>query len=110
MANDKLIHKQMLLPLLSFAAVIVVVVILLMTALVIWLTELIGSASLAALCLAGVFILVAWLIYVVWTRPVVDYINEKLDTIYDVAFAARNGYEVVRSFALKLLFHLVKHP
>ena len=110
MANDKLIHKQMLLPLLSFAAVIVVVVILLMTALVIWLTELIGSASLAALCLAGVFILVAWLIYVVWTRPVVDYINEKLDTIYDVAFAARNGYEVVRSFALKLFFHLVKHP
>ena len=100
----------MLLPLLSFAAVIVVVVILLMTALVIWLTELIGSASLAALCLAGVFILVAWLIYVVWTRPVVDYINEKLDTIYDVAFAARNGYEVVRSFALKLFFHLVKHP
>lgn len=110
MANDKLIHKQMLLPLLSFAAVIVVIVILLMTALVIWLTELIGSASLAALCLAGVFMLVAWLIYVVWTRPVVDYINEKLDTIYDVAFAARNGYEVVRSFALKLFFHLVKHP
>ena len=110
MANDKLIHKQMLLPLLSFAAVIVVVVILLMTALVIWLTELIGSASLAALCLAGVFLLIAWMIYVVWTRPVVDYINEKLDTIYDVAFAARNGYEVVRSFALKLLFHLVKHP
>jgi uncharacterized membrane protein YbhN (UPF0104 family) len=110
MANDKLLHKQMLLPLLSFAAVIMEVVILLMTALVIWLTELIGSASLAALCLAGVFLLIAWMIYVVWTRPVVDYINEKLDTIYDVAFAARNGYEVVRSFALKLLFHLVKHP
>lgn len=110
MANDKLSHKQMLLPLLSFAVVIMVVVLLLMTSLAIWLTELIGSASLATLCLAGVFILIAWMIYIVWTRPVVDYINEKLDTIYDVAFAARNGYEVARSFALKILYSLIKHP
>lgn len=110
MADDKLLHKQMLLPLLSFAVAIMMVVILLMTSLVIWLTELIGSASLAALCLAGLFLVVAWIIYIVWTRTVVDYINEKLDTIYDVAFAARNGYEVAKSFALKLLSNLVKHP
>ena len=110
MANDKLINKQMLLPLLSFAAALMAAVILLMTACVIWLTELIGSASLAALIMAGVFLVVSWVVYIVWTRPVIVYINEKLDTIYDVAFAARNGYKVVKSFALKLFFHLIKHP
>lgn len=110
MANDKLLKKQLLLPLLSFAAAIIVATILLMTALVIWLTELIGSAPLAALIVAGVFLAASWLIYAVWTRPVIEYINQKLDTIYDVAFAARNGYEVVRSFALKILLLLTKHP
>ena len=110
MASDKLLKKQMLLPMLCFAAAIMVATILLMTALVIWLTELIGSAALAALILSGVFLLVAWIIYMVWTRSVIDYLNEKLDTIYDVAFAARNGYEVLHKFALKLILHLIKHP
>lgn len=111
MANDKTLYKKrLLLPLLSFGSTILAAIILLMTALVIWLTELIGSASLAALILACGFLAVSWIIYSIWTRDVVEYIDNKLNTIYDVAYTARSGYEALRSFAVKLFSSLVKHP
>ena len=36
-------------------------------------------------------------------RPALDYIRDRLDTIYDVAYAVQNGYKRAFDFLLRFL-------
>ena len=86
--------KVLLAPLIYFVLTAVVAMIMLVVALMMWLSEMIGSVSIASLIVGGLFAFVAWLIYVLSVKRSIDYIRDRLDTIYDVAFAVRNGYKV----------------
>ena len=92
-----------MLPLICFGVTLLMAVMMLVAAAVVALTELIGHAWIATLIVATVLLTVAWLIYLLWVRARIEYIDKRLDTIYDVASAARDGYQVVRSVALRLL-------
>ena len=92
-----------MLPLICFGVTLLMAVMMLVAAAVVALTELIGHAWIATLIVAAVLLAVAWLIYLLWVRARIEYIDKRLETIYDVASAARDGYQVVRSFALRLL-------
>ena len=81
-------------PLIYFAATATTAAILFVTALVAWLAEIIGSVRWATLTVGGFFLFVAWLIYVLAVRHALDYIRNRLDTIYDVAYAVQHGYKV----------------
>ena len=64
-----------------------------LTALVVWLSELVGSFIAAALILGGFFAVVAALIYLVSIREAVERIRARAETVYEVARIARSGYE-----------------
>ncbi len=101
--DDKLPPRSVLAPLVYFAVTAVMALILMVATLVTWLTELIGSATWATLIVGGFFTFVAWLIYVLSVKRSIDYLNDRLDTIYDVAFAVRNGYKVALRYASSFL-------
>ena len=50
----------------------------------------------------------AWIIYITWVKATIDYLDQRLETVYDVASAARNGFNVARSIALRILDIFVK--
>jgi hypothetical protein len=83
-------------------------IILLVAALIMWLSELIGSATFSTLIVGGLFTFVAWLIYVLSIKRCIDYIRDRLDTIYDVAFAVRNGYNVALRFFNSFLGEILR--
>ena len=89
-------------PLIYFAATAATAAIMLIITVVIWLAEIIGSARWATLIVGSFFLFVAWLIYMLAVRPALDYIRDRLDTIYDVAHAVQNGYK--RGFEFLILF------
>ena len=94
MDDNKLSTRTLLAPLIYFAVTTIAAMILIVATVVVWLAELIGSATIATLIVGGFFTFVAWLIYVLSVKRSIDYIRDRLDTIYDVAFAVRNGYKV----------------
>ena len=92
-----------LVPLIYFAATATTAAILLVTALVAWLAEMIGSVRWATLIVAGFFLFVAWLIYVLAVRHAINHFRNRLDTIYEVAYAVQNGYKVAFDLVRGLL-------
>ena len=90
-------------PLIYFAATATTAAILLVTALVAWLAEMIGSVRWATLIVAGFFLFVAWLIYVLAVRHAINHFRNRLDTIYEVAYAVQNGYKVAFDLVRGLL-------
>ena len=98
MDDNKLPVGSVLAPLLYFTITTIMAIILLVTALVMWIAEMTGSATLSTLIVGAGFVFVAWLIYVLSIRRCVAYIRERLDTVYDVAFSIRNGYKVASRF------------
>lgn len=94
MDDNKLQSRSVLAPLVFFAVATAMALIMMIATLVMWLTELIGSATWATLIVGGFFTFVAWLIYVLSVKQSILYVKDRLDTIYDVAFAVRNGYKV----------------
>lgn len=58
---------------------------MLLAALVVWLSELVGSFIAAALILGGFFAVVAALIYLVSIREAVERIRARAETVYEVA-------------------------
>ena len=95
--------KVLLAPLIYFVLTAVVAMIMLVVALMMWLSEMIGSVSIASLIVGGLFAFVAWLIYVLSVRRSIEYVNDRLNTIYDVAFAVRNGYKVALQYLSSIL-------
>ena len=90
-------------PLLYFALTAIMAIILLVAALIMWLYELLGSAKWATLIVGGGFLFVAWLIYVLAVKRCLDYIRDRLDTVYDVAYSIRNGYKVALQYLGSIL-------
>ena len=83
-------------------------VVLFVTALVMWLAEMLDSGALAAVIVGAVFALAAWIIYSVSVRQSIRYINDRMETVYEVAYAVRNWYKLVIRFLRSLLIALVK--
>lgn len=68
-------------------------VMLLITSLVVWLSVLTGSMIAALLIVSGFCFLLAGMIYFLALRDTLSRIQEQIDTVYEVAHAARMGYE-----------------
>ena len=103
MDDNKLTPGPVLTPLLCFVLTSIMAIILLVAALIMWLGELIGSATFSTLIVGGLFTFVAWLIYVLSIKRCIEYVRDRLDTIYDVAFAVRNGYKVALQYLGSIL-------
>ncbi len=108
MDDNKLQSRPTLAPLMWFAVTTIMAMILMVAALVMWFSEMIGSTTWATLIVGGGFTFVAWLIYILSVKRSVDYIKERLDTIYDVAFSVRNGYKVALRFFSSLLSEILR--
>ncbi len=108
MSDQNRNKPKVFLPLISFGITLLMAMIVMVATAVIALAELLSHAWIAALIVAAMLLLAAWVIYIVWARATIEYLNERLETVYDVASAARNGYQVIRSMAFKLLDIIVK--
>jgi hypothetical protein len=108
MDDNKLTPGPVLTPLLCFVLTSIMAIILLVAALIMWLSELIGSATFSTLIVGGLFTFVAWLIYVLSIKRCIEYVRDRLDTIYDVAFAVRNGYNVALRFSSSFLGEILR--
>ena len=98
----------MLVSIVFFIIAAVAAVVLFVAALVIWLAELLDSGALAAVIVGAAFALTAWIIYSVSVRQSIGYINDRMETVYEVAYAVRNWYKLVIRFLRSLLLALVK--
>lgn len=63
-----------------------------------WLTALLDSNVIATLLVAGMFLLIATMIYLLAARRAIEQIKLRWDAIYDVACTARRSYERVIRF------------
>ncbi len=82
-----------------FIATLLLAFVLLVVALVVWLSEIVKSASIATLIVGGAFLVVALLIYLIRARHAMEYLHNRFETIYDVAYVARRGYRATIKFA-----------
>ena len=94
----------MLVSIVFFIIAAMAAVVLFVAALVIWL----DSGALAAVIVGAAFALTAWIIYSVSVRQSIRYINDRMETVYEVAYAVRNWYKLVIRFLRSLLLALVK--
>lgn len=108
MSNEHRSKPQVLLPLISFGIILLIAMIVLVATAVIALAEILPHTWLAALIVAGLLFAIAWIIYLTWVKETLDYLDQRLETVYDVASAARDGYHFVRSIALRVLDIFVK--
>lgn len=70
-------------------------VMLLIATLVVWLSALTGSLIAATLIIGGFCFLLAGVIYLLALRAPIARIQEQIDTVYDVANAAKTAYRWV---------------
>jgi hypothetical protein len=90
-------------PIVYFAATATTAAIMFVATVVAWLTEAIGSLTWATLIVGSFFLFVAWLIYVLAVRHAINHFRNRLDTIYEVAYAVQNGYKVAFDLVRGLL-------
>lgn len=84
--------RRVFTPIILYLTTAIIALVLMVVAFVIWIAEVLGSGSYAALAVGAGFLLVAGLIYLFAARRAIEYIRYRLDTIYDVAYALRHGY------------------
>lgn len=80
---------------LLFGTCVAITILMLLTALVVWLSQVMGSFIAATLILSGFFALASAGIYLFSIREAVERIRSRAETVYEVARAARSGYEWV---------------
>lgn len=80
-------------PLVFFALTAVIAAGMFLTAVVLWLSEILGSTVLACIIVGGVFAIVAIIIYFASVRATIERFRENLDTVYEVSHLAKSGYE-----------------
>lgn len=80
-------------PLVFFALTAVIAAGMLLTALLLWLAEIVGSVALACIMVGGLFALVALILYFASVRRTAARFREHLDTVYEVSRLAKSGYE-----------------
>ena len=78
--------------------------VLLVTALVLWLAELLDSLPLAAVLLGGFTLLIALLTYLLVVRDAIARMRERWEVIYVVVRSLHNGYRRVSGFLHRLLW------
>lgn len=78
---------------LLFGTLVGITLLLLLTALVVWLSQVMGSFIVATLLLAALFALLAAGLYLGAIREAVERIRARAETVYEVARLARSGYE-----------------
>ena len=77
--------------------------ILLTVAVVLWLSEVLGSLLLATLVVWGLDIIIAVVIYFVSLHPSIKRISQRLDTIYEVSAMFEMAYRQVVLFVKKVM-------
>ncbi|MBQ3204433.1 MAG: hypothetical protein IJB39_05580 [Alistipes sp.] len=98
MATDNHSPRSLMTAIVTFLFSIITATILLVVVLLEWLTSLIGSDLVATLIVAAMFLLAAAIIYLLSAHKAITQIKARWDEIYDVAYAARKGFERVRDF------------
>ena len=99
--------------LLLFGISLLIAILLLITALCVWLTAVTGSMIASALIVGGFFALAAAGIYLLAIRETLERLRTQAETVYEVARAARSGYEWVLGkvgAALRLYGELQREP
>lgn len=89
--------------LLLFVLLAATCLLLLLAALVFWLAALTGSMAAAALIVGGACLLLAVVVWLAALREPLARIGERLETVYEVARTAREGYRWITAKALPLL-------
>jgi len=79
----------------SFVFLAASAVVLLLGAFVAWLAELLGSCMLAMACVGGALLLSAVVVYFTAVRGAMNYLRDRMETVYDVARLTREAYEWV---------------
>ena len=92
MDNRKTSGGSFVAALVFFVMTASIAIFLLLTALVVWLSEVTGSFILSSL-VGGFFAVLAAVIYLLAIREGVERIRDQVETVYDVARAAKEGYE-----------------
>lgn len=87
--------ERFVVALILFGAAVLIAILLVLTALLVWLTQWIGSLALAAAILGAVFAAMALAIYLAAIRKPLERLRAQAETVYEVARAARSGYEWV---------------
>ena len=96
MDNRKTSGGSFVAALVFFVMTASIAIFLLLTALVVWLSEVTGSFILSSLIVGGFFAVLAAVIYLLAIREGVERIRDQVETVYDVARAAKEGYEWLR--------------
>jgi uncharacterized protein (DUF983 family) len=87
--------RAVVLPLALFVLTILPAIGLLVVALVIWLSSLLGSEIWACVGVGAILLLVAMIIYFVSLRGIVNQLQERVDTIYEVLKIVKRGFDWV---------------
>lgn len=95
MGNGKSSGGNFVVALLFFVVTVLAASCILLTAFVVWLSELLGSLPVAAGILGGCFTLIALCIYLFSLRRSIERMRERMETVYDVAQLAKEGYDWV---------------
>lgn len=94
--NKSAANGHLFLALLMFCMTAGIAILLLIAALVIGLSELLGSFTWSALLVGGVFALLAAGIYLFSLKGPMEQIRARIETVYDVARLMKQGYDWVR--------------
>ncbi len=89
--------------LLCFVLAAAMALLLLVAALAVWLSQVIGSLALSLLIIGGFFIVLAVTLYLFSLRSGFRLISSRLETIYNLAYTARWGFEMLTSYLRRLL-------
>ncbi|HJC26444.1 hypothetical protein [uncultured Alistipes sp.] len=101
--NDRSASGHLVAALLLFAISVLAAMLMVLTALVVWLSSLTGSFVLSAVIIGAFFALVALAIYRFSICEELRRIRTQIETVYEVAYAARSGYEWLVAKVVRLL-------
>ena len=76
--------------LIFFGVTAAIAIILFIDAFVMWLT---GSVAVAALITGGFFAVIAAVVYLLAVRSALNYIRDRIETVYEVASRIKEGYD-----------------
>lgn len=101
--NDRPASGHFAASLLLFGITALVALLMGLTALLVWLSMLTGSFVLSAVILGVLFALIAGAIYRYAIREELQRLRTQVETVYEVAHAARMGYEWIVAKVVRLL-------
>ena len=79
--------------LIFFGVTAAIAIILFIDAFVMWLASLTGSVAVAALITGGFFAVIAAVVYLLAVRSALNYIRNRIETVYEVASRIKDGYD-----------------